>query len=242
MSYKYYPFILLGIVFISCTSTIQSPEIEINSPEVIPTPTDISATSTTQSPEIGANSQETTKAISIPTNISVPIKFEGKVSRDQTFEKEISDELLFGLHPISKGWQIWVGDHSKTDNNFSGVATPPFHGMNARYIEGWHFRNSDNSGPNEAGEKNVNAPQHERRFCFVLKEEDYQTSYYQLNWQLLPEEKQEENKKKFELVQRKSGLLTITTLELGNLEVGEQAWIEYMEFEVELDFLDNCWY
>ena len=209
--------ILFSLIFISCTSTVRSPEIK-------------------------ANPQKTPETISTPTDISVPIKFEGKVSRNQVFEKEISDDLLFRLDPISEGWQIWVGDHANTDSNFSGIATPPFHGMNARYIEGWHFRNSDNSRPNEAGEKNVNAPQYERGFCFVLNEDDYQTSYYWLNEQLLPEEEQEENKKKFELVQRKSGLLTITELELGNLEVGERAWIEHMGFEVELDLSDDCWY
>jgi hypothetical protein len=207
---------LFSIVFISCTSAVQPPELEVNL-------------------------QETPKVISTPIDISVPIEFEGKVSRDQVFEKEISDELLFRLDPLMEGWQIWVGDHSNTDNNFSGVATPPFHGMNARYIEGWHFRNNDNSGSNEPGEKNVNAPQHERGFCFVLNEEDYQISYYRLNEQLLSEEEREENEKKFELMQPKSGLLTITKLELGNLEVGERAWIEYMEFEVELNLSDDCW-
>lgn len=202
--------------------------------------TESPVTSTVQSPEIEIDSQNAPEAT--PSDTSALIKFKGNISRDQVFEEEVSDEFLFRLDPFKEGWEIWVGDHSNTDNNFSRVATPPFYGMNARYIEGWHFRNNDNSGPNEPGEKNVNAPQHERRFCFVLNEEGYQTSYYFVNGQLLPEEKRAENKKKFELVQRKSGILTITYLELGNLEIGKQAWIEYMEFEVELDLSDDCWY
>jgi hypothetical protein len=37
------------------------------------------------------------------------------------------------------------------------------HGPNATSIEGWHFRNEDNTGPN-TGE--LNFPQHEREFIF----------------------------------------------------------------------------
>jgi hypothetical protein len=33
----------------------------------------------------------------------------------------------------------------------------------------------------------------------------------------------------------KKGTLIITHLELGNLNPGERAWIEYMEFEVTLE-------
>jgi len=74
----------------------------------------------------------------------------------------------------------------------------------------------------------------------VLNEDDYQTLYYWVNEQLLSEEEGQENKKKYEMVRSKTGTLTITKLELGNLEVGERAWIEYMEFEVELNLSAEC--
>ena len=42
--------------------------------------------------------------------------------------------------------------------------TPPWHFVpNAREIEGWHFRNKDNTGPNDGS---VNAPQEIRDFIF----------------------------------------------------------------------------
>jgi hypothetical protein len=45
--------------------------------------------------------------------------------------------------------------------------TPPFHFVpNPRDVEGWHFRNADNTGPNAPGEKNVNAPGEAREFIF----------------------------------------------------------------------------
>jgi hypothetical protein len=45
--------------------------------------------------------------------------------------------------------------------------TPPFHFVpNPRYLEGWHFRNADNTGPNSSGAKNVNSPPRIREFVF----------------------------------------------------------------------------
>ncbi len=37
-----------------------------------------------------------------------------------------------------------------------------------------------------------------------------------------------------ELLEKATGVLTITHIELGNLVVGERAWIDRMEFKVEL--------
>ncbi len=180
----------------------------------------------------------------IPTftpQINSIIKFKGAVSRGQIFEKEISNDLVFRLDQSGQDWGIWIGDKSETNHDFSALATPPFHGMNSSYIEGWHFRNSDNSGPNEAGEKNVNAPQHERRFCFFLNEADYQIAYYYRNDQLLSsDEERHEIQEKFRSLEAKAGTLNITHLELGNLLINERAWIEHMKFEVELKLEDKC--
>ena len=42
--------------------------------------------------------------------------------------------------------------------------TPPWHLVpNPRYVEGWHFRNASNTGPNDGS---VNAPQETREFIF----------------------------------------------------------------------------
>jgi hypothetical protein len=182
----------------------------------------------------------TTSALT-PIPKTAPITFKGKVSRNQIFEEEVLNNLTFRLDPLEQGWEIWMGDKSETGHNFSSVATPPFHGINARFIEGWNFRNSDNSGPNKAGEKNVNAPQYERRFCFFQDESDYQIAYYWLNNQLLSsEEERQENKEKFSMIKSRTGILRINNLELGNLIVNDRAWIEDMEFEVELNLTDEC--
>lgn len=174
-----------------------------------------------------------TKTNSISTELQ--IKFEGSVVQGQLFEYSISDTVFFQLRPIEYGWKIWLGDKKEPVHDFISVATPPFHGMNPRFIEGWHFRKSDNSGPNGPGPKLVNAPQKERRFYFVLKETDYQVAYTFLNEQLLSsDDEREQIREKWEQLEPREGILTITNLELGNLELGERARIEYMEFEVEL--------
>lgn len=223
---------MFSFVFIACTSA-QPTETEINA-QVTP-----KATSTQEiMPENTVTLPPPTLSATSPL---APITFKGKVSRDQIFEEVISDTLLFRLNPLKHGWEIWIGDKSETEHNFSGVATLPFRGINARYIEGWHFRNSDNSGENEAGEKNVNAPQHERDFCFFLNETDYQIAYYYLNNQLLASaEERQEIEKMYSLLKPRAGMLRINDLKLGNMTVNEQAWIEDMSFEIELSSTEEC--
>ena len=59
-------------------------------------------------------------------------------------------------------------------NDYAAVVTPPYRGVNQLQLYGWHFRNADNSGPNAAGPKNLNAPQELRSFRFVLSREDFE--------------------------------------------------------------------
>ncbi len=42
------------------------------------------------------------------------------------------------------------------------------------------------------------------------------------------------------MIKPRAGTLRINNLKLGNLTVNEQAWIEYMEFEVELSLAEEC--
>jgi hypothetical protein len=44
---------------------------------------------------------------------------------------------------------------------------------NPRYVEAWRFRNRANTDPNEG---DVNAPQHEREFAFVVTPEAYRAA------------------------------------------------------------------
>jgi hypothetical protein len=164
-------------------------------------------------------------------------RFGGEITRGQKFEQKVFRNLLFRLAPSPQGWAIQVVDPGHADRDYSGIATPPFRGTNALNIEGWHFRNADNSGPND-GE--VNAPQHEREFRFYLDEAAYAAGAACLEKLLWPagrskEEVESAGKTCRELWSRAGeGRLTIREMKLGNLEPGGQAWIEWMRFEVEL--------
>lgn len=173
----------------------------------------------------------------------VPFTFTGQVIRGDTFHQQINRYLLFCLTPNSvtdaTGWTIYIVAYTDTgcDNathTYNGLVSPPFHGVNPILIEGWHFRNEDNSGPNDGS---VNAPQETRWFQFVLSEEDYQVvwpahlcSFRNMCDNLSPEEAENI----IWAIPKAAGTLTITDLVLGNLVVGEQAWIESMSFTVEL--------
>lgn len=114
--------------------------------------------------------------------------------------------------------------------------TPPFFGVNDRQIEGWHFRNQDNSGPNRPGVGNVNAPQHIRRFCFTLSAADYERA---LLWREARMASGPAAASDFDFATG-TGILTITALTLGNLTPGERAWIEQMMFHAVIDISTPC--
>lgn len=149
------------------------------------------------------------------------IFFDGKVRKGETFTQEILNRFIFILKPNPYGWEIVMREKGRPKENLARL-TPPFHFVpNPRYIEGWHFRNADNTGPNDVGAKNVNAPQHVRNFIFspmVGKEIDY------------PVEKKDRGK--LPLFSR--GTLTISKMQLGNLKEGERAVFESMEFRVKV--------
>jgi len=160
--------------------------------------------------------------IAVPQVFAHPaIYFSGKVDKGETFTHEILNRFTFILKPNPYGWEIVVREKGRPKENLARL-TPPFHFVpNPRYIEGWHFRNADNTGPNAAGPRNVNAPQHDRDFIFspmVGKEIDY------------PVDKKERDK----LVLFSQGTLTISKMKLGNLKAGERAVFESMEFHVKI--------
>ncbi|MCP4370254.1 MAG: hypothetical protein GY797_19390 [Deltaproteobacteria bacterium] len=239
---KYLIMFVILLLGTSCYQDISTLQTSIGTP--IPTPSnstpsriDITTTISQITPTVFLS--PTIAKISTPSPSSISsdklLTFNGRVSREQMFEYEILDNLVFRLIPNPYGWDIWMGDKTEPLNDYVAVVTPPYYGMSARYIEGWHFRNNDNSGPNEPGEKQVNAPQKERKFDFILTETDYWIAYNGINTRFLPSEgEQEQAKEAFNQLESYNGILTIISLELGNLKIGEQAWVEDMEFEVEL--------
>jgi hypothetical protein len=148
--------------------------------------------------------------------------------------------LEFRLHPIEFGWLIWVGDPTRPDDNYAAIVTPPYRGPNERVIEGWHFRNSDNMGPNEPGSKNLNVPQERRSFRFVITRAAYESARAALEIMLWPsgrtEAEIEAAGERWDSVPTASGELTISELELGNLVPGKEAWIERMAFTLVLRY------
>jgi hypothetical protein len=105
------------------------------------------------------------------------VKFSGEVLKGRSFEKPIGANLFFRLIPQDLGWTISTGSKAGAENNFCGVVTSPYRGINHIHIDGWHFRNKDNSGPDEVGPKNVNGPQEVREFYFVLDDADYRKAF-----------------------------------------------------------------
>lgn len=150
-------------------------------------------------------------------------------------------KLVFSLIPTEyaelgwMGWIIQIAPPAEPDHNYTSIVTPPFRGVNALQIIGWHFRNSDNTGANDGS---VNAPQEERNFLFVTNEEDYQTAFAAVDCVLHPSQCEDmDDQEAFaihESVPKSEGTLLITELELGNLVPEQQAWIEHMAFEVEI--------
>jgi len=83
--------------------------------------------------------------------------FSAEVREGEVYAAEFGGEFVFRLEPRPCEWEIVVREKGGEEN--IARLTPPLHGVpNPRAIEGWHFRNTDNTGPNEAGAKNVNAP------------------------------------------------------------------------------------
>lgn len=170
-----------------------------------------------------------------------PIDLRGEVNRGETIVHPFEHhgvQYEFRMAPIGSGWTVWLGEPIKRDRNFVTAATRPYHGINPAVIQGWHFRNADNTGPNEPGKGNVNAPQKERRFSFVLNAADYHAARESLEILLGPEERSDEEiaeaNIRLKKLRKGFGVMWIEAIELGNLIEGEQAHIERLAFRVRL--------
>jgi hypothetical protein len=161
----------------------------------------------------------------------------GSVRRGDSFEAPVDSTRTFHLQPFSEGWTIEV---KGAGGDFCRPLTGPYRGTNALEIFGWHFRNSDNSGPNEVGDKNVNAPQENRQFLCAATESDRALADATLDLVLwsadVPPRKIDEAVATRErlIASAQHGRLDITSMTLGNLGAGKRPWIESMRFRFEL--------
>lgn len=85
------------------------------------------------------------------------------VSGDEQFFQRLDNGWVFALIKTELGWAIRLYDREPIgDATDLTSLTPPLRGApNPRDIVGWHFRNADNTGPNQG---DVNAPQTMRAF------------------------------------------------------------------------------
>jgi hypothetical protein len=90
-------------------------------------------------------------------------RLRGAVKRGEPFERLIAARWILRLRPDPEGWFLELSLKGREEEDLSRL-TPPWHFVpNPREIEGWHFRNEANTGPNEGS---VNAPQELREFIF----------------------------------------------------------------------------
>jgi hypothetical protein len=103
-------------------------------------------------------------------------RIHGVVNRGDTFSQATPSGWIVRLVPDREGWFLEVTMKARETEDLSRL-TPPWHFVpNPREIEGWHFRNIDNTGPNDGS---VNAPQKLREFIFspaVGREVEYNGS------------------------------------------------------------------
>jgi hypothetical protein len=154
--------------------------------------------------------------------------FIGEVRGGEEYRRKFGEHFLLTLQPLPLGWRINVLVEGSEED--IGRLTPPFHGVpNPCEIEGWHFRISDNTGPDEPGEKNVNAPQQRREFIFspeVGKTIDgaqakSQPTAEEIDW----------------VKQFGKGTLTLLEYRLTDLEPGKRAKFEWLRFAVHLKWV-----
>ncbi len=149
------------------------------------------------------------------------VEFSGKVVAGQTYRKQLSKNYVFGLSPLTDGWFVDVFYRGRQ------VLMPtPLHADAVPYeIEGWHFRNSDNTGPDELGPKNVNAPQRKRNLWYSIQCASSGLPLCSSEQDLLA-------------IKGTANCLTFTVdnMELGDLVPNEKADIKKMTFTVKFAY------
>lgn len=86
----------------------------------------------------------------------------GAINGGEVFQQEIVERWVFRLQPSEYGWIIQVSEQGRDDDDLSILSTPFYFG-HPRFLDGWHFRNAVNTGPNDGS---VNQPQRLRNFIF----------------------------------------------------------------------------
>ena len=111
----------------------------------------------------GLVSQRTTEpACQAPENRRAE-RVQGTAKRGEKFIETTPAGWIVRLVPETEGWFLQITMKGREAEDLARL-TPPWHSVpNPREIDGWHFRNADNTGPNDGS---VNAPQELREFIF----------------------------------------------------------------------------
>jgi hypothetical protein len=164
------------------------------------------------------------------------VSFGGTATSGQDFDHEIAPGLLFRL--LDPGgepgcWLIEVVEPDHPTDDFCGVVTPPYRGINALHLFAWHFLNADGTGPNEG---DVNAPGEVREFRFVTCREDLLAAREALEGMLWPvsTESQEAAIARHDSIPTGEGTLIVT--DLRGTPAGYYPETVELDFEVELVF------
>jgi hypothetical protein len=157
------------------------------------------------------------------------------VNLGKAFEREITPGLLFRLTPTPgdehSGWVIEVVPKSGApEDEFSAIATPPYHFYNARYL--------DTSYATKAKDAVALSP---RAFNFVFTTEDSRVAQEFVELIIYPNTA---SKKDLEEIDRKAAKVKVGTGELYILDSritpgkseNETGKIEWIKFEVKLKF------
>jgi hypothetical protein len=163
------------------------------------------------------------------------LTFTGEATLGKTFEREIGYGLLFRLVPTvgdeDSGWNIAIVPKSGApDDEFVGIATPPYHFYNPRYL--------DTSYATSAKDAVAFNP---RPFNFVLTHADSEVAGEYVNMTIYPNHATKED---FDEIDQKASKVEIGTGELHILDSRitpgdsekETGKIDWIKFEVKLKF------
>lgn len=151
-----------------------------------------------------------------PTEGRSAVLLSREVAGDRDFNEYLEGPgWTFQLKRAAHGWDIRLNDENGLDLT---QMTPPLRGApNPRQLYGWHFRNADNTGSNKG---DVNAPQRLRLFGFhpaLTGTGGFKPSSAQ---GVDPQN------------QPGRGALTIRDMGLADLEPGQKARMNYINFSV----------
>jgi hypothetical protein len=175
------------------------------------------------------------QAQSSPT---LSIRVHGEVRRSNKFEAEIGRGLVFRLVPGEYGWIVEIGPKDSNDD-YMDCVNGPHHGITPYQIEGWLFRNDGNTALRKASELKTPGVGEKREFQFVLTRADESKACAELEkMESKPDQRLEgmATTNRFDTYAGGNGSLIITSMTLGNLKPGDQAWIETMSFEATFSF------